>query len=81
MTFMDSNWVVRARVSDAGQVTGAALLNLGCVRAVEIVSQSAVKLHFSETHTVTLDGKDATDFVGYLMKRAILPNGEPALDK
>lgn len=63
------NWVLLERPSETGQ--DGAFVNLDLVQSVEIISQNSLKLRFSETQTISIEGPTAVDLVKYLMTKTV----------
>ena len=47
------------------------LLNLDRVQAVEIISEQSLRLRFSDTMTMKVEGQQALDIVRHLMSKVI----------
>jgi len=76
---MSANWMFLTRTLESGESGPTGLLNLDCVQIVEIVSSSSLRLRFSETETVTIEGQPALDLVRYLMTKVIRFEQEPKM--
>lgn len=53
-------------LSKTGTPDGSAFLNLDLVQTVEFVSDGTIRVRFSETQTITIEGKDASNLLAYL---------------
>lgn len=67
----EKNWFLLARAMGSGELGATALLNLNCVQTVEIVSDTSIRLRFSETQTISVEGHVALDLVKHLMTKVI----------
>ena len=72
-----NNWLFLTKTSDSGEAGSTVLLNLDCVQAVEIISNDSLRLRFSETQTITMEGQAALDLVNHLMTRVVRFDHEP----
>jgi hypothetical protein len=70
---MDKNWLFYTRTLESGEPGATALINLSCVRTVEIVSSNTLQLRYGPgpTETITVEGQFALDLVKHLMTRVI----------
>jgi hypothetical protein len=67
----EKNWFPLSRTAETGKPGATALLNLDLVQSVEIISDRALKLRYSENQTISIEGKIALDLVRYLMTKTV----------
>jgi hypothetical protein len=63
----DKNWWFLTKPDQPHPI----LLNLDRVQTVEIISEQSLRLRFSDTMTVKVEGQQALGIVKYLMSKAI----------
>ena len=73
----ERNWLLIPKGEDSSDLAGGSLINFNLVRKIEAVSMEDVKLWFDETDFKALRGKDATEFLEFVQRRARTTDGRP----
>jgi hypothetical protein len=81
MAIDQHDWLLLTPIMKDGEkkhIGGSVLVNLATVRRAEITSIDEIRLMYSESHIETVKGAGASEIIALLLRRSMLPNGEPS---
>ena len=74
----EKNWLLIPKAGgDSSDFTGGWFINFNMVRKIEVISMEEVKLWLDENDFTALSGKDATEFLEFVQRRARTADGRP----